>query len=171
MIKDYPLEGIRTYDINLLPDERGFFAEVLRLDWKDFISDEIVQVNLSYTYPGVVRAWHWHLRGQVDYFLVLKGAAKICGYDATTRKLVEIISIGAKPVLVRMPGHYYHGFKAIADEPTLFLYFVNRHYDYKNPDEERIPWNDPQVRPIDINGSAKDPRVNLPWDWSYIPNK
>ena len=114
MIKDYPLEGVRTYDINLLPDERGFFAEVLRLDWKDFISDEIVQANLSYTYPGVVRAWHRHLRGQVDYFLVLKGAAKICGYDATTDKLVEIISIGAKPVLVRMPGHYYHGFKAMA---------------------------------------------------------
>ena len=36
-MKSYNLEGVRSYEINLLPDERGFFAEALRIDWNDFI--------------------------------------------------------------------------------------------------------------------------------------
>ena len=73
MPKEYPLAGVKTYEINMLPDERGFFAEALRQDWHDFIDEWMVQANLSYSYPGMVRAWHWHRRGQVDYFLVMKG--------------------------------------------------------------------------------------------------
>ena len=73
MIKEYALEGVKVYELKVLPDERGFFAEALRQDWHDFIDEGIAQVNLSYSYPNMVRAWHRHLRGQVDYFLVLKG--------------------------------------------------------------------------------------------------
>lgn len=171
MIKEYPLEGIRAYEIELLPDERGFFAEIMRRDWGDFIPEEIVQANMSLSYPGIIRAWHRHLRGQVDYFLVLKGASKICGYDEKKRKLVEIIASGAKPLLIRMPGHYYHGFRAIAHEPSLMVYFTTRLYDHKSPDEERIPWNDTRVNPVEINGSKSDPRAGKPWDWLYPPYK
>jgi len=81
MITNYPLDGIRAHEINILPDERGFFAEGLRKDWEDFIPEEVLQANISFTYPGIVRAWHRHTRGQVDYFLVLKGASKICAYN------------------------------------------------------------------------------------------
>ncbi len=146
-MKEYPLPGVRTYEINLMPDERGFFAEVLRQDWKDLIDEWIVQANMSYSYPGMVRAWHRHDRGQVDHFLVLKGAAKICAYDEKTKRLVEVIGNAHKPSITRIPGFYMHGFKAISDEPTLIIYFVNRLYDYKNPDEVRRPWNDPEIVP------------------------
>jgi len=171
MIKEYPLEGVRTYDINLLPDERGFFAEALRKDWTDFIPDDIAQANISFSYPGIVRAWHRHVLGQIDYFLVLRGASKICAYDDEKRSLIEIVGSGAKPVLIRIPGHYYHGFRAIADEPSLMIYFVNRTYDYKNPDEERIPWNDSSIIPVEINGNKGDPRAGKTWDWCYPPHK
>src|SRR5271167_4006510 len=76
------LKGVRILDIDLLPDERGFFAEVLREDCRDYLdNDWITQVNLSYSYPDTVRAWHRHTRGQVDYFLALQGAVKVCAYD------------------------------------------------------------------------------------------
>jgi len=39
-MKEYPLQGVRVYELKVLPDERGFFAEVLRSDWKDFLGDE-----------------------------------------------------------------------------------------------------------------------------------
>lgn len=171
MLKEYPLEGVRTYDINVLPDERGFFAEAVRKDWGDFIPDEIAQANISFSYPGIIRAWHRHMRGQVDYFLVLKGASKICAYDDKKHSLVEIIGSGAKPTLIRVPGHYYHGFKAIADEPSLMIYFVNKIYDYKNPDEERISWDNNIIVPTEINGNKNDPRAGKPWDWFYPPYK
>jgi dTDP-4-dehydrorhamnose 3,5-epimerase len=113
MQKEYPLAGVRTYELNLIPDERGFFAEALRQDWHGITEEWITQANLSYSYPGMVRAWHRHLRGQVDCFLVIQGALKICAYDDETRGLAEVIASAEKPTLVRIPGHYWHGFKAI----------------------------------------------------------
>ena len=154
-----------------MPDERGFFAEALRGDWFDFIDEPITQANLSYSYPNVIRAWHKHLRGQVDYFLVLKGAMKICAYDEQSRRLAEVIASQDKPMLVRIPGRYYHGTRTISSEPSLTVYFVNRLYNYKEPDEQRIPWDDPRIVPCEINGNKKDPRVNKPWDWFYPPHK
>jgi dTDP-4-dehydrorhamnose 3,5-epimerase len=170
-MKEHPLPGVRTSEINLMPDERGFFGEVLRQDWKDLIDEWIVQTNMSYSYPGMIRAWHRHDRGQIDYFLVLKGAAKICAYDEKTGRLAEIISSSHKPSITRIPGFYMHGFKAISNEPTLIVYFVNRIYDYKNPDEVRKPWNDPEIVPTEINGNKNDIRIGKPWDWNYPPHK
>jgi len=171
-MKEYALKGVKTYEINILPDERGFFAEALRADWKEFLEDEqIIQTNISYSYPNVVRAWHKHLRGQIDHFLVLKGAMKICAYDETTGNMAEVITTGMKPTIVRIPGKYLHGTKNVSNEPSLLIYFVNRLYDCQNPDEHRRPWNDPTIVPTEINGKKDDPRVGKPWDWFRPPYK
>ncbi|MEM2507703.1 MAG: dTDP-4-dehydrorhamnose 3,5-epimerase family protein [Nitrososphaeria archaeon] len=163
---------MRAQDINIIPDERGFFAEALRQDWKDLIEEEwVVQANISYSYPNVVRAWHKHERGQVDYFLVLKGAMKICAYEEETGKMIEIIASEEKPSIVRIPGKYLHGTKTVSDIPSLTVYFATKLYDYKSPDEIRRPWNDPTIIPIEINGRKDDPRVGKPWDWFYPPHK
>jgi dTDP-4-dehydrorhamnose 3,5-epimerase len=163
------LDGIKTYELRKIPDERGFFCELLRRDWKDILGDEwVVQANLSYSYPTIIRAWHRHLRGQVDYFAVMKGAVKICAYDEITRELDEIVSSEHRLQLVRIPGHYWHGTKTIGNTPSLTVYFTTRLYDYENPDEERRPWNDPTIMPESINGRKDDPRVGKPWDWTAI---
>ena len=57
-------------------DECGFFTEIMRRDWKDIFEEEVVQANFSISYPGMVRARHRHLRGQVDCFVVLNGAKR-----------------------------------------------------------------------------------------------
>jgi len=171
-VKEYPLKGVRTYELKIFPDERGFFSEAVREDWSEYLEgDKIVQINVSYSYPRMVRAWHRHLRGQVDYFLVLKGAMKICAYDDESKKLVEVVGTEKDLRVIRIPGHYWHGTKTISNEPSLTVYFVTRLYDYKNPDEERRPWNDPTVVPVEINGKKDDPRCNKPWDWFYPPHK
>ncbi len=145
------LPGVKIYDIKRILDERGFFAELLRLDWKNFVgSDNIVQINLSMSNPRIIRAWHRHSRGQVDYFCVVKGTLKVCAYDdredsKTKGQLDEIIVNSEKLQVVRIPGFYWHGIKCIGDEPSLVLYFVTKLYNYKNPDEERRPWNDPSI--------------------------
>ena len=166
------LNGITIKPIKLFSDERGFFSEVMRKDWKEhFGEDEIAQANLSVTYPSVIRAWHRHLRGQIDYFVALTGAIKICGYDEKTEELNEIVSTGRDMQVVRMPGHYWHGFKAVGNEPAMLLYFTTNLYDSANPDEERRPWNDPTLIPKSINGKAGDSRVGKPWDWNQPPHK
>jgi len=171
-MKEYPLKGVKVYELNILPDERGFFAEALRQDWKELLEDEwITQANISYSYPNIIRAWHKHTKGQIDYFIVVKGAMKICAYEEERGKMAEVIASGEKPVLVRIPGKYLHGTKTISSEPSLTVYFVTRLYDYQNPDELRRPWNDPTIIPTEINGKKDDPRVGKPWDWLRPPHK
>jgi len=166
------LDGMKVKPIKRLPDERGFFCEVMRTDWKElFGEDTIMQVNHSFTYPDVIRAWHRHLRGQVDYFLVLKGAIKICAFDDKTFELNEVVSSGSDLQVVRVPGHYWHGFKAVGNEPSMLVYFTTNLYDQADPDEERRAWNDSKLIPKIINGKKNDARIGKPWDWNYPPNK
>jgi dTDP-4-dehydrorhamnose 3,5-epimerase len=166
------LDGIKIKPIKRFPDERGFFCEVMRTDWKDlFIEDKIAQINHSFTYPGVIRAWHRHLRGQVDYFLVLKGAIKICAFDDKTSELDEIVSSSTDLQVVRIPGHYWHGFKAVGNEPTILVYFTTNLYDTADPDEERRPWDDPTLIPKILNGKKIDTRVGKVWNWNNLPHK
>jgi dTDP-4-dehydrorhamnose 3,5-epimerase len=165
------LPGIAVRPLKRLADERGFFTEVMRADWSDVFQEKILQANISISYPGIVRAWHRHERGQVDKFLVIRGALKICAYDDETFELEQITSAGESPQIVRVPGHYWHGFRVLGTEPAHLLYFVNKLYDYEDPDEIRRPWNDPLIVPRIINGRKDDPLCGRPWDWFALPFK
>jgi dTDP-4-dehydrorhamnose 3,5-epimerase len=166
------LQGIRIRSIKRISDERGFFTEVMRKDWKElFAEDTVAQANFSFTYPDVIRAWHRHGKGQVDYFLVLRGLIKICAFDDKTSEVNEIISSGLDLQVVRMPGHYWHGFKALGNEPAMLLYFTTNLYDAAHPDEERRLWNDPALIPKIVNGKKEDVRVGKPWDWNTLTHK
>ena len=162
------LPGVRAWDIKKLPDERGFFAEAMRSDWQEPLEgDTIVQTNLSMSFPGMIRAWHRHRRGQVDYFVVVKGSMKICAYDddpasPTHGQLDEVIASSERLQVVRIPGKYWHGTKTVGSEPSLTVYMVTRLYDPKNPDEDRRPWNDPTIL---------DPKSGQSFDWNRPPHK
>ncbi len=87
---------------------------------------------------------------------------KICAYDDKTGGLDEIITGEDKLQIVKVPGHYWHGTKTVGNEPSLTVYFTTRLYDYKNPDEERRPWNDSAII---------DPNTKKPFDWNKPPHK
>jgi dTDP-4-dehydrorhamnose 3,5-epimerase len=166
------LEGVKIRQLRRLPDERGLFTEMMRADWGELLGeDRVMQANLSSTYPNVVRAWHRHELGQVDYFVVIRGAAKICAYDEATKGMDAVVSTGESLQVVRVPGHYWHGFKVLGPEPAMIAYFMNKLYDYAHPDELRRPWDDEAVVPRSINGRQDDPRCNRPWDWLAPPHR
>ena len=162
------LPGVRVRELRKNVDERGSFAEIFREDWRDFLGeDKVIQSNVSYSYPGVIRAWHRHSRGQIDYLVVLKGTLKICAYDDTpaspTRgQLSEIVTSGERLEVVRVPGSYWHGTKTLGNEPSLTVYLLNRLYNANDPDEERRPWNDTTI---------VDPRVSQSYDWNKPVHK
>ena len=167
------INGINVIPIKRYNDDRGYFAELFR---DDKIIDKLVQFNMSHTYPNMIRAWHRHLRGQVDYFLCVNGCLKICAYDdrensASNGDLNEFVVRGDSLQIIRIPGILWHGFKVVGHEPAHLIYGVNNLYNYNNPDEERRAWNDPTIVPKSINGKANDPRVHKPWDWNYPPHR
>ena len=80
-IQEYDL-GIKKISINLHHDDRGFLGEIFRQDWNDIIPDFIPkQFLISQSKPGIIRAWHRHLKNQIDILFVRKGKLKICAYD------------------------------------------------------------------------------------------
>ena len=170
------IEGIKIKDLQKHVDERGFFVELMREDWKElFLYDKIPQLNISYCHPGITRAWHRHIQGQVDYFICIEGSIKVCAYDdrknsKTYRELDEIILNSGQLRVVRIPGILWHGYRAMDAKPALTIYAVSRLYDYRNPDDERRPWNDPMIIPQSINGKTDDKRVGKPWDWNHPHN-
>jgi len=171
------IEGVDVKELLKNVDERGFFTELLREDWKDLLKgDRLTQLNLSYSYPGIVRAWHRHLRGQNDYFMCIDGAVKVCAYDdrpdsKTCGELDEIILSSERLSIARIPGILWHGYQVISPQPVRLLYSVNLLYDRNNPDEERRAWNDEKIIPKNINGKINDPRSGKHWDWYYSPNR
>lgn len=141
---------VRDLQVNL--DERGHLVEAFRSDWDEY-EPEPAMSYYSVTYPGIIRAWHRHLRGQVDYFTCPQGRIKIGIYDdreeSPTKGELDTFVIGEdKPRVVRVPGDCWHGFKAIGTKPALMVNYPSELYDYEEPDEERLPWDTDEI-PLD----------------------
>jgi len=148
------IEGVETHDLHVNADERGHLVEIFREDWEIFDPDPAM-TYYSLSYPGVVRAWHRHTRGQVDHFACLSGRIKVGIYDdrehSATRKEVDEFVIGEQnQVLIRIPGDCWHGFKVIGSEQAILINFPTNLYDYDVPDEERLPPHTDEI-PMDWN--------------------
>ena len=142
LIKDVMIKNLK-----LIPDERGYLMEMLRNDWAEF--DKFGQCYVTACYPGVVKAWHYHKK-QVDHFICPWGMSKVVLYDARddspTKGEINEFHIGIKnPVLIKIPKLVYHGFKSEGNETSLIVNVPTELYDYRKPDEYRIPFDDPSI--------------------------
>ena len=146
------IEGVNTKALRVIPDERGFLMEILRVDDPEFFT-KFGQVYVSATYPGVVKAWHYHER-QVDYFACVAGMVKLVLVDtrpgSPTRDAVNEFFVGTQnPMLVQVPNLVYHGWKCISTEMALVVNVPTEPYHYAQPDEFRL-----------------EPHDTLPYDWT-----
>ncbi len=73
------LPGVRVHDVNKRIDERGFFAEIVRNDWKDFLDDIASEEKLQLVrVPG--HYWHGTMTLGVQPSLTLYFVSRL--YDA-----------------------------------------------------------------------------------------
>ena len=104
----------------------------------------IRQSNLVFSRRGVIRALHYHERGQDDLFACVQGMVRVVVLDrASGETFTEDIG-DENPVAIYIPGTLAHGYEALTD--CLFLYHVTEEYDAANPDEHGVPWDDASVR-------------------------
>lgn len=149
------IDGVKTKNLRVIPDERGWLMEILRSD--DDIFQQFGQVYLSTAYPGVVKGWHYHKK-QTDNFTCICGMMKVVLYDARndskTKGTIMEFFVGEKnPLLISVPPGVYHGFKGIGTDTAYFLSVPTLPYNYQEPDEYRIP---PDTKEI-------------PYDWGLDP--
>ena len=146
-----PIHGVRTKPLRLIPDERGWLMEILRAD--DDLFEKFGQVYVSGTYPGVVKAWHYH-RHQIDSFACVAGMVKLVLVDTregspTNGRINEFFLGTQSPIMVQIPSLVYHGWKCISLEPSIVVNVPTEPYRYDDPDEYRL-----------------EPHGTLPYDWS-----
>ena len=149
------IEGAMTKKLFFIPDERGRLMEILRRD--DEIFTGFGQVYLTTTYPGVVKAWHFH-KLQDDFIACVKGMLKLVLYDARegskTRGQVDQFFVGEfNPLLVKVPRMVYHGWKCVSEGEALVINAPTEPYDSRSPDEYRI---DPHQNDIPYAWERKD---------------
>ena len=128
-------------------DERGYLLEVLRDD--DELLERFGQTTFTVTYPGVIKAFHWH-RKQYDLWFMAIGEAQVVLHDlredSPTYKLTQVVYAGEHaPVLIVIPPGVAHGYQVLGDKPVGLFYHTTKSYDPSDPDEERIPYNDPEI--------------------------
>lgn len=128
-------------------DDRGYFREVLRDD--DGLLRRFGQTAVTKSYPGVIKAFHWHHQ-QDDLWYVVDGMARIVLYDrrpgSPTCGVTQVIYAGDDhPVLVLIPAGLAHGYQVLGTKPVLLFYHVTQAYDPAKPDEQRIPFDDPDI--------------------------
>ena len=69
------INDVKIKQLKIFPDDRGFFTEVFKETADDF-KIPIKQTSYTETYPGVIKAFHWHKR-QWDLWFVVKGMAQV----------------------------------------------------------------------------------------------
>ena len=146
------IEGVKVKPLRVIPDERGWLMEILRADETELFT-QFGQVYVSATYPGVVKAWHFH-RTQVDNFACLAGMIKLVLVDtregSPTKGAVNEFFIGTEQrLLVQIPALVYHGWKCISTDMSLVVNIPTEPYHYEQPDEYRV-----------------EPHGTLSYDWT-----
>jgi dTDP-4-dehydrorhamnose 3,5-epimerase len=151
------IDGVKTKELRVIPDERGWLMEILRND--DDIFQEFGQVYITTAYPGVTKAWHMHKK-QTDNFTCIHGMMKVALYDAredspTYGELNEFFVGDKNPMMISVPPFVYHGFKGIGTDVAYFISVPTLPYNYDKPDEFRLPADTDEI----------------PYDWLLEPGK
>lgn len=141
------IDGVRIKPLARYCDERGYLLEVLRDD--DELMEHFGQTTYTMTYPGVIKAFHWHNK-QYDLWFMARGEAMVVLHDlredSPTFKKTQVIFAGERePALIIIPPKVAHGYKVLGRQPAGLLYHTTRSYDPSDPDEERIPFDDPEI--------------------------
>lgn len=141
------IDGVKTKKLRVIPDERGRLTEMLRSDDDLFI--KFGQCYMTTTYPGVVKAWHFH-KIQTDNFVVTSGMFKVVLYDArdgspTKGEVNEFFLGDHNQQLLQIPPGVYHGWKCIGENEGVVVNVSTETYNYDDPDEYRLPFDTDEI--------------------------
>jgi len=146
------IKGVVIKKLAVNKDKRGLLMEFLRNDEPVF--KKFGQVYMTLVKKGVVKAWHFHKK-QDDYFICVEGKAlvglfdmrkKSPTYNHSQKIIISAPDLPGEHVLVKIPKGVAHGFCAHQCQQAKIINIPTEHYDYKNPDEYRFPWNDLDIK-------------------------
>ncbi len=141
------IAGVKVKKLLKHCDDRGFFAELVRED--ENILERFGQASISMSYPGVIKAFHYH-DYQDDLWFFPSGNAQVVLHDiredSPSKGETEVYYMGEEnPILLLIPKGVAHGYRVLGEKPATIVYFTTERYNRESPDEKRIPWNDENI--------------------------
>src|SRR6478735_2149046 len=108
------IEGVKVKKLVKHCDDRGFFAELVRDDEPELLSN-FGQASWSMSYPGVIKAFHYHEK-QDDLWFFPSGNAQVVLYDlredSSTHGETDVYYLGEEnPVMLLIPKGVAHGYR------------------------------------------------------------
>lgn len=143
------IDGVKVNAYPLWPDDRGYFAEIIRIGQgpAGYFDPATTQVSCALSYPGTKKAFHIHME-QTDFWVPAMGMFQVAlvdlRKDSPTFGIKNTLYVGSlRPWQIIIPPGVGHGYKVIGLEPAMLVYVTNKTYNPK--DEGRIPYNDPGI--------------------------
>ncbi|MEW5551204.1 dTDP-4-dehydrorhamnose 3,5-epimerase family protein [Peribacillus frigoritolerans] len=142
------IEGVKVKKLVKHCDDRGFFAELVRDDEPELLS-RFGQASCSMSYPGVIKAFHYHEK-QDDLWFFPSGNAQVVLFDlregSSTKGETDVYYMGEEnPIMLLIPKGVAHGYRVLGQKPATIIYFTTESYNPINPDEKRIDWDDSEI--------------------------
>jgi len=151
-----PIDGVIHRAARPVSHHHGHLTEAFRADWgvTDF---PIVQVNLTTTFPGRIRAWGIH-RFTVDRLFAATGSLCVVCFDGRRESpsfgCVNEFFLGERNQgLVVIPPGVFHGWKNVGDTEATIVSMPSRLYDHEGPDRWELLWDSEAARKF------------IPYDW------
>jgi dTDP-4-dehydrorhamnose 3,5-epimerase len=143
------IAGVAFRATRPVPHEDGHVTEVARASW-DILAAPIVQVHITTTFAGRVRAWGLHPLG-TDRLFVVSGLVKLVVFDgrkdsSTFGTLSEFVVSEKNPGLLIVPPNLYHGWKNIGTTEAVIINMPSRPYQYEGPDALDLSWDSDAAR-------------------------
>jgi dTDP-4-dehydrorhamnose 3,5-epimerase len=145
------IEGMQVVDLKRHHDDGGSMTELVRLvegRGEALRGFTVRQVNYSELEPGVIKAFHLHLRQTDVWFVppsdrilvVLVDVREASPTKGTTTRLT--LGSGASRLL-RVPPGVAHGARNLGTAPGRIIYFTDVHFspEPSSCDEGRLPWD------------------------------
>lgn len=144
------IAGVAIHPYPVWPDDRGYFLEVARMGQgpTSNFPQATTQVSAALSYPGTVKAFHFHRR-QTDCWVPVEGMLQVALVDLRPQSA----TFGARNTMyvgtlrrwqLLIPPGVAHGYKVIGLAPAVLIYLTDRFYDPE--DEGRIPYDDPKIQ-------------------------
>jgi dTDP-4-dehydrorhamnose 3,5-epimerase len=138
------IEGVRFRPTRPAPHDDGHLTEVARASW-EVLDAPIVQVHMTTTFPGRIRAWGLH-QSSTDRLFVAAGLVRIVIFDGredspTFREINELVISEKNPGLAIIPPNLYHGWKNVGPTEAIIINMPDKMYDYESPDALHMSWD------------------------------
>lgn len=141
------IAGVKVKKLIRHADDRGFFQELVRVD--EDLLPRFGQLSMAKTYPGVIKAFHYHEK-QDDLWFFPVGNAQVVLHDlrpnSPTYRQTDVYYMGEdNPIVLFIPAGVAHGYRTLGHEPAVIIYLTTQPYNPADPDEKRLPYDDASI--------------------------